>query len=557
MLYLIVLVTFLVRGQVAPPAPASEPPKQYKPEELCKVEGVVRNHATGEPLKKANIVLTRIGDPRSMGQPSAITTNAEGRFALTGLEPGQYRMSVERAGFVRMEYGGRPGAMAGGATLTLDNGQSMKDIEFRMAPHSVVTGRIVDEDGEPVSYAMVQLQTSRYFQGKRQLMPLGTATTNDLGEYRIFGVPAGKYYLSVTSRNHSMSFSMADEGFVPTYYPNAPDVASSSAVNVPLGRTVQGMDMTLRKMRTYRVKGTVTGAGGQRNQPGSVMLLPKDAGDFSYFMDRANTMFRGPKGEFELRGVRPGSYILRADFTEQPNTHYSARMPIDVTDRHVEGITVQLIPAGEVNGSVRVEGDAASLNVQDLTVYLQSRGGPMGTNSGMGRLKEGGTFSVPNISPDVYTIRVNSLPNEFYVKSARVADTDVLENGLNIENSGTANGLEIVVSSGAASFDGTVTNAKGDPVKGAAVILRPDTTKQDIVNLYQKVASSDQNGAYKLNGIAPGSYYLIAYEGGDLMEVQDPDLLQANQSSAVKLEVKVNERLSKSLKAVSLGDRTQ
>ena len=212
MLYLLILLSCIstfsqVPGSTTirpanPPASsavAQEPPP-YKPEELCTIDGIVRNHLTGEPLKKVNILLNRFGDSRTITQPSTTTTNAEGKFAVKGLEPGQYRMSADRPGFARGEYGARPGAMIGGTTLSLEKGQSMKDIEFRLSPHSVITGRIVDEDGEPIQYANVQLQRNRYYQGKKQLLPSNSASTNDLGEYRIFGVPGGKYYLSATTR---------------------------------------------------------------------------------------------------------------------------------------------------------------------------------------------------------------------------------------------------------------------------------------------------------------------------------------------------------------------
>lgn len=117
MLYLLILLisisafsqvpgTPTVRPTNPPPAAAVTPePPQYKPEELCTIEGIVRNHLTGEPLKKVNILLNRFGDSRSYTQPSSTATNAEGKFALKGLEPGQYRMSAERPGFVRSEYG--------------------------------------------------------------------------------------------------------------------------------------------------------------------------------------------------------------------------------------------------------------------------------------------------------------------------------------------------------------------------------------------------------------------------------------------------------------------
>ena len=575
MLYLLILIssisafsqvpaTLTVRPANPPAsgAASSEPP-QYKPEELCTIEGIVRNHLTGEPLKKVNILLNRFGDSRSFTQPSSTATSTEGRFALKGLEPGQYRMSAERPGFVRSEYGARPGAMVGGTTLTLEKGQSMKEIEFRLSPHSVITGRIIDEDGEPVQSAIVQLQRNRFFQGKKQLVPASSASTNDLGEYRIFGVPAGKYYLSATNRNYQINYAVdrsadakLEEGYAPTYYPGTSDIATSAMLNVPLGRTLQGMDIRLRKTSTLRVKGVITGVPFARNQAGQVSLISKDASEMSGFMDRTTSMFHGPGGEFEIRGARPGSYIIRADYFEPPDLRFSARGAIEITNSNVEGVKLTLSPGGEVQGSLRIEGEG-SLNLQDLTVVLQPRPGSFAMGGyASARIKEGGAFTIPRVTPDAYTVRISGLPNEYYLKSARLGDTDILENGLDLESSAGA-GIELIVSGAAANMEGSVADGKGDPVKGATVLLRPDTKKQDLLALLLKTVTTDQNGRFKISSIAPGSYHLISFDGVDSMEVQDPELMQQHESAAVKLEIKPSAKESGTLKVVSLKDSAQ
>ncbi len=575
MLYLLILLSCISAFSQVPGTPAIRPasppssgavapePPPYKPEELGTIEGIVRSHLTGEPLKKVNILLNRFGDSRSITQPSSTTTNAEGKFALKGLEPGQYRMSAERPGFVRSEYGAKPGAMIGGTTLSLEKGQSMKEIEFRLSSHSVITGRIVDEEGEPVQYATVQLQRNRFFQGRKQLVPSNSASTNDLGEYRIFGIPAGKYYLSASTRNYSLNYAVdrsadpkSEEGYAPTYYPGTSEIAASAMLNVPVGRMLQGMDITLRKVRTLRIKGVVTGVPFARNQVGQVSLIPKDASEMNSFMDRTTSMFRGPRGEFEIRGARPGSYILRADYIEPPDLRFSARALIEITNSNVEGVSLTLSSGGEVQGSLRIEGEA-SLNLQDLNVFLQPRPGSFAMGGyASARVKEGGAFSIPRVTPDAYTIRVNGLPNEFYLKSARFGDTDILENGLDLEHSSSA-GIELVVSGTAANMEGSVVDEKGEPVKGAAVLLRPDTKKQDLLSLLQKMVTTDQNGRFKLPGIAPGGYYLIAFDGVDSMEALDPDLMQQHESAALKVEIKPSTKETRALKVVSLKDSAQ
>ena len=104
---------------------------------------------------------------------------------------------------------------------------------------------------------------------------------------------------------------------------------------------------------------------------------------------------------------------------------------------------------------------------------------------------------------------------------------------------------------------GSVADEKGNPVKGAVVLLCPDTKKQDLLALLLKTVTTDQNGPFKIPGIAPGGYHLISFDGVDSMEVQDPELMQQHESAAIKLEIKPGAKESGALKVVSLKDSPQ
>src|SRR5439155_6620009 len=140
-----------------------------------------------------------------------VTTGPSGQFRILGVEPGQYRISAERDGFIRQEYGQRnPGSK--GVQISIVAGQQLT-IDFQMLPAGVISGRILDEQGDPLAGATVQAQTYQYVNGKPILVgvpqfspiaegvvpPIRT-TTNDRGEYRLFWLPPGEYYISVTAR---------------------------------------------------------------------------------------------------------------------------------------------------------------------------------------------------------------------------------------------------------------------------------------------------------------------------------------------------------------------
>ena len=175
--------TALFAQQTQPSAPQAAPatlPNPTKPEDLCGIEGQVSNVATGAPVKKADLRLQRVdlnSNTASIETSYSTTADAAGKFAMKDIEPGPNRP---------------------GTTLSLDPGQHLKEVNFKLTPHGVVSGRIVDEDGGPVARASVQAQSYRRIDGRKQLVPSGAAGTNDLGEYRIFGLAPGKYYLSAT-----------------------------------------------------------------------------------------------------------------------------------------------------------------------------------------------------------------------------------------------------------------------------------------------------------------------------------------------------------------------
>jgi len=163
------------------------------------VEGRVVSAASGEPLKKAFVTLVRTASSAGHPRPPSTTTDENGHFLLNDVVPGNYSLAADRNGYVRLEYasGGVNLSYFGtGTILSLVPGQHVKDVLFRLVPAAVITGRVVDEDNEPLLGATVQALRYGYVRGQRQLVPAGEEQTNDLGEYRIHSMAPGRYYVS-------------------------------------------------------------------------------------------------------------------------------------------------------------------------------------------------------------------------------------------------------------------------------------------------------------------------------------------------------------------------
>ena len=537
--------------------PQQQAQKEYKPEELCTVEGYVRNSSTGEALAKANVSLFSNGGGGGRGGPQqqlGAATDSTGKFTIRGIEPGQYRISAGRNGYVRSEQSGRR-AISPGPALTLATSQKITNIEVRLTPHGVVTGRIHDSDGEPVVRANVQLMRYHFNQqGQRELTQMNGDQTNDLGEYRIFGVPPGKYFVSVvagdgpfwTGGGAIAEVTSGIESAVPTYYPGAADPSQATVIEVPMGGSVQGIDVRVLKARTYQVSGVVVGAPAGRRQ-GMVMLVPnsRTAGlqSFRPLMGQWR-----PDGKFTVRGVSPGSYLIMANSFEN-DQRMQGTGEVEVGDRNVDNAQVTMQPSFELTGLVRLEGEGAvEFNNTNLSLMPRERGTRFGgMGGGGGRVEADGKIALRQIMAGHYDVLVNGLPENHYVKTIRVGEADALTDGARIL---PGMQLDVVVSAKSARVSGSVTNEKGEPVGSASVVLfapkAPPARRM-------KMAPVDQQGQFSLSGIAPGDYYLAALDETESGVFWDPEFLVKHDKLIEKISLRESATESKTLKLIVTG----
>ncbi|MDQ6700720.1 MAG: carboxypeptidase regulatory-like domain-containing protein [Acidobacteriota bacterium] len=520
---------------------------QTAPPEKGALEGQIVDAITGAPVKKAQITLRRIESRNASG--SGTSTDAAGHFAMQNIEPGRYRLWAERNGFVRQEYGAR-GAGRQGTVLTLDPGKHITDIALRLTPHSTVTGTIVDEDAEPIAGVSVQMLKHSYRNGRKQLTPAGFAQTNDLGEYRVFGVPPGRYYVAaiyrqpfgIVDRTAKPSPTPTEEQvYAPTYYPGATDVSSAAPVELKAGNQLSGVNLTLRKMHAVRIRGSIGAAG-------SVSLRPRDSGGADF--NRNVTRVRDSSGAFELRGVLPGAYILSAQTGDRDHSN-TARLPLNVGANDIEGIRITPAPAGNITGQVRSEGDVPA-NLAALHVYLNAQ--DAGSNSGAAdsAVKPNGAFLLEEVGPGDYVPSVVGVPDGFYLKSMRFGDREVLDTGLDLSNGG-AGALEVVLGAGGGSIEGVVSGPKPAAAAGATVVLIPEPSRREQRYRY-KTATADQAGKFKLAGIAPGDYKVFAWEDIESGAYLDSEFIKAVEERGQAFSIKENAHESAQLKLITAED---
>jgi hypothetical protein len=506
------------------------------------IEGIVLERGTREPIGDVAVVLLSAEASELLGNPDpsfSAFTDAQGRFSFKAVPPANYRLVFSRNGYVRQEYGQRtfPGA---GSLIRLAAAQSMKDLAVEMTPTGSVSGTIRDPDKRPLPGVPVRLMKASYdAEGHRMLRPYGSVTrTDDRGEYRIYFVTPGKYYLNAGTPQGPSGYGDPTlgnnefrENYSNAFYPGVADARFAGTIDIGPDADVSGMDFTLQHVEGVRVRGRVIDADtGQPPEKPGIQMRYRDPGTgWDYDLESmGRAKVRYDKGTFEFRNVLPGSFTVEATMddpsapppaTGNSRTQRSGIVPIEVSGSDVEGLVLTLSSGTSVHGRLRVEGLELPAGgfIPDTPAGVRLKASMNGARPAIpgvpeptyGRLNQDGTFRVDAVYPGEYLIQVSWLQSKFYVKEARFGPVDVLKNPLQFTGK-EAGTLEIVVSPNVASLSGVVTDNRLAGVRAAQVVLVPDHARHR-PELF-RIARTDQSGRFRIANVVPGDYKLYAWE---------------------------------------------
>jgi protocatechuate 3,4-dioxygenase beta subunit len=534
-----------------PPASPNANTANTEKQQDCTISGMVVAIAASVPLKNALVTLRSVDD-HSRAEVT-IRSETDGHFQFRGIIPGQYHLRVMRNGYVTQEYGQRT-VTGPGATLTLKGGQEMKDLLFRLIPSATIAGRIEDEDAEPIAWAHVTALRSAYSDGKRTFTSVATNPTNDLGEYRLFGLPPGRYFISATYRpgaihgggESDFDYGGAEslkENYVLTYYPGTFDSTKAQSITVKSGEEVPSMDFMMRPTAVFRVRGRVinTIPDPKRVEHPLVFLTPRGGAVQNSSITLGESNMVKKDGTFDLAGVVPGSYTLQASIYNGEEQH-AVTQTIEVGDADVEGVQLVISKGFNVSGNVRWDGTPG--HIED-NLYITARTeGQSELSAGFARVNRDGSFTWNQNSDGAMRIEFHGLEKSGYVKAADYGGIDVLEQGFTPRPGSNAT-LEITLSAHGAQIEGTVTDDNGLPVVGVWVVLVPDAKHRDRHDLY-RTERTDQHGAFKISQIAPGDYSLYSWDEVEDGAWEDPDFIKPFDEKKQGERVIVQDRDDKS-----------
>jgi hypothetical protein len=512
--------------------------------EKCAIEGAVMAAGSGAPLARAEVSIHSASGPTV-----AVTTDAAGRYAADGLDPGKYSLYVERNGYVPQEYGQR-GRSRGGVTLVLEPGKKLRDIDFRLIAAGVIAGRVLGEGNEPRVGAEVDAFTTRYIEGQRHFVIAGQAHTDDLGDYRMFGLRPGYYYVSAREHNQGQTIrrpegAPPEKRYVPIAYPSAPDFEHATIIDVQPGGEVRGIDIVAVKSQTFHIRGKVVGFDPANSDTRvSLQAVGMELNGMELKMFGRDTEPDG-QGKFDFGGITPGSYALSAILLQ--NGVNTASRLIEVGNADVKDASLAPSPGMQLSGRAVVEGgtkiDFSQLNVDLLIPYMTMRPSA--------HVSSDGSFVFHDAGHYVSRFEISGMPEDFYLKSVRMGGEEVAGTSIDLSGAGGLPGaLEIVLSGSGGQVHGQVKDENDEPAGGATVMLIPDSTRRGETDLF-KEATADRNGGFTMAGIRPGDYKLFAWDEVEPGSWWDPEFLSHYEEKGERVKIEANGSLSVNLRLIS------
>jgi hypothetical protein len=482
----------------------------------CTVTGRVVAAAEGSPLKSALVALMQ-EHSRLHNQIYATTSDVDGRFIFKDIPPGRYRFFANHIGFVEQHY--KAGNDDTGPLLSLRAGEKVSDALFRMTAAAVITGRVSNEDGDAMP--RVQIVALRrpneeetedeppFLLRKMQMQAVSSAQSDDRGQYRIFGLKPGEYYIRVEdsfepSRNVVVEdFWLKEElgsEYASVYYPGVTQFSQAQVIPIKAGEEVLA-DVLMHRVKTVEVAGHVIGANG----PAADALVQIEPVEVNYSgFDRSDTT--DEKGSFRLSNIPEGSYFITV-YKRGDGSRYEsrARQKIEVSGDNAASLTISLGGGATIQGRVKVDGPS-SVVLDRISVLLMpvEEEGQLGGHS---EVKKDGTFEMTSVPDANYAVSVLGLEHDAYVESVRCGPDDLLEKGLQVEGNSPGK-IEVVISSNSAELEGSVSDDDG-VVIGAHVRVAPDPARPyNRFRLHRAI--TDQLGNFSLTGLAPGKYRVSA-----------------------------------------------
>jgi protocatechuate 3,4-dioxygenase beta subunit len=544
------------------------------------VVGTARSTQTavinGVQTSVINGVQTSVNIAQMTSVRRTATTDAQGAFEFRDLPEGSYRLSANpgqyAAAYLPTVFGAKkligPGIFDPGQPIQLAAGQAFAKATIALPRGGVITGRVSDENGDPL--ARVQVYTLFYPAGSSRPMRTGMAgQTDDLGQYRLFGLTPGDYVVVAEVRSPTFVQPNAppeteDEkiGLMTSYYPGTADEESAQRVQARSGAETTGIEFRMASGRLFHVSGMVVDSQGRplSRSNGSMNRRSGAVGgtSFGFSVDE--------QGRFQMRSIPPGSYRLNVRQQQQGPRNADgspadpgefASMPLTISS-DVENIMVTTSPGVTITGNVVFENGPPQLQPNQQSFQMRVTAQMPDPENFMGAPSPPPAL----VGPDL-TFTMKGMAGEFLlrasapgnsVKAIMLGAEDITDTPREFR---ATDRVTVVMTSRLSTLEGNVTDGKGEPVAGAGLIVfSEDKASWRWNSIRTRRSSVDQNGHYRISGLLPGRYFIIAMprERANVPSFgSDPGFFETLSKDATSLVVGDDEQRQVDLKLIAAG----
>jgi protocatechuate 3,4-dioxygenase beta subunit len=545
-----------------PGRPLQTPPRDGAPAPAAgtaSISGRVVQLDTGQPVRRVQI--TARGSDAS-GQVQTAMTDADGRFELTKLAAGRYQLAAAKAGYVTLQHGQRRPLEPGRPTVVAA-GQRIDNVDFNLPRGSVIVGQVVDEFGDPVTGANVQVHRDRYVNGRRQLQLAGAdPASDDRGQFRVFGLLPGEYYVSAappTGVQAAMAVvaaggavaeilpgaPAAGPGYVRTYYPDSPSPTTAQSVSVGVGEESPMLVVQLVVARLATVSGVIIGGDQENALSRMVAIRPRGSDPSTGVM--AGNMTQAQNGRFTLTGIAPGDYTIDVVMmnikTTPPQFDYGS-IDLAVGGSDVSDVVIRVGAGAKARGRIRVEdGDIGTLRPDQ--VRLGATSGGLTLAPAQPRVNDDWTFEISGLTGTL-TLSADA-PAPWTLKQILRGATDITDAAVAFTED--VDDLTVILTQRATDVSGIASDARGArSTDYVALWFADDRARWAPQSRFIRTARPDQDGRYRIRGLPPGRYLAVALEYLEPGEELDPERLEEFGRGAIAVDLREGENRSVDLR---------